>query len=83
MRLMDASPDAFSLIAGMLRRSSATSPSFSPTELFSEGWMLRLPFESGFGGHGGLPLEIAPDAVWYSEARLASPFLPQMQPLSH
>ena len=80
---MTTSPDAFSLIVGMLRRSFGETPSFPPTELFSEGWMLRLLLEATFTGHGGMPFEFADQARWYSEARLPSAFAPRFRSDPH
>lgn len=69
--------DAFDLVVAMLRRSFGDEPSFPPTELFSEGWMLRLLLESAYEGRGGVPFEFADGARWYSEARLSSAFAPR------
>jgi hypothetical protein len=55
------------------RARHPTSP-FPPSELFSEGWMLRLLLDAHSNGHGGLPVPITANAVWHSEARLSSPF---------
>lgn len=71
---MTTHDDAFSMIVEMLRRSSTDSPSFPPTELYSEGWMLRLLMEAASAGHGGLPVEMLDGATWYSEALLSSAF---------
>ena len=47
-----------------------------PTELYNEGWMLRLTLDwaqqHACGSH---PLAFLPDARWYSEALLRPPFL--------
>jgi hypothetical protein len=50
---------------------------FPPTELFSEGWMLRLLLREAANGRNLLPFHLEPTADWYSEARLASPFMRQ------
>jgi hypothetical protein len=51
---------------------------FPPTEVYNEGWMLRLVLDAAqeveLRGH---PLEFYPDARWYSEALLNSAFLPR------
>lgn len=51
---------------------------FPPTEVFNEGWMLRLvldAFESlEISSH---PLSFEPGSRWFSEARLESPFRPR------
>ncbi len=60
----------------MLR--SADEPSarlFPPTELYSEGWMLRLLLWHGTRGTDCLPERPGEGSRWYSEARLDSPFL--------
>jgi|SRR5579859_1481181 len=52
-----------------------------PTQLFNEGWMLRLVldwFDRNREIHH--PLSFTPDARWYSEALLTSRFLPQSRP---
>lgn len=72
---MTPDSNAFALIVQMLRRSIADNASFPRTELFSEGWMLRLLLESAFSGQGGLLFPILEEARWYSEARLSSAFL--------
>jgi hypothetical protein len=55
-------------------------PRFPPTEIFNEGWMLRLvldAFESlQVPAH---PLSFEPGSHWFSEARLESPFRPRMR----
>lgn len=65
-------------IAALLRRAGTDNRPFPPTLLFEEGWMLRLVLqwfaESRTNGHD---LSFAPDARWYSEARLASAFPPK------
>lgn len=69
---------ALESIAALLRRAGTDSRPFPPTLLFEEGWMLRLVLQwladSGASGHD---LSFARDARWYSEARLASAFLPE------
>jgi hypothetical protein len=50
---------------------------FPPTEVFKEGWMLRLVLDAlqtvDVPGH---PFRFLDKSTWYSEARLNSPFLP-------
>ena len=48
---------------------------FPPTELYSEGWMLRLLLWYGARGADCLPVQMGEASRWYSEARLDSPFL--------
>lgn len=53
-------------------------PNFPPTDLYSEGWLLRLVVDwfskSGVPDH---PLSFPKDGHWFSEARLHSAFLPR------
>jgi len=69
---------ALASIAQLLGRAQNEDRSFPATLLFEEGWMLRLVLqwfaESNSTGHD---LSFAPNARWYSEARLASAFLPR------
>jgi len=51
---------------------------FPPTEIYNEGWMLRLVLDAvqtlGLRGH---PFWFTDEAKWYSEALLSSPFRPR------
>jgi hypothetical protein len=76
---MSGDEEAFALIVDMLGRAASPAPNFPPSELYSEGWMLRLLLESTQKGQGGMPFEFAESTRWYSEARLASPFLPRFR----
>jgi hypothetical protein len=63
----------------LLRSCENTETShFPPTELFNEGWMLRLVLDAiqklELDDH---PLRFLPQSRWYSEARMASPFAPR------
>ena len=59
---------------------SADSACFPRTEVFNEGWMLRLLLDAvESSGKIALPLQFEPEAGWYSEARLASPFAAQQR----
>ena len=55
-------------------------PAFPPTEIYSEGWLLRLILQ-WFSDHRPIasPLAFHPNARWFSEALLPSPFLPRFQ----
>jgi len=63
-------------ISALLERAQSDDRVFPATLLFSEGWMLRLVLQwfadTRTNGH---ELTFAPGAKWFSEARLASPFL--------
>ena len=51
-----------------------------PTELFSEGWLLRLMLDRfAFLSLANNPLAVAPGCKWYSEALLPSKFLKRTQ----
>jgi hypothetical protein len=65
-------------IKAMLEACEAGQPSFPPTVLFSEGWLLRVVLD-WFAGHGGdrYPLSPMLGARWFSEAWLPSAFLPR------
>lgn len=60
----------------LLLSSTATPHHFPPTLLYNEGWLLRLVLDwfstNAVGSH---PLAFAPDAHWFSEARVPSAFL--------
>ncbi len=67
---------AVAAIAGMLAGVDCGERRlFPPTELYSEGWMLRLVLDAALRGEATLPFPVLPDTRWYSEARLDSPFL--------
>jgi hypothetical protein len=61
----------------MLLRCGTEAAILPPTELYNEGWLLRLVLDwferARVGNH---PLVFSPGAHWYSEALLASRFLP-------
>ena len=67
---------AIDAISGMLRAKPGRY--FPATILYEEGWMLRLVV-NWFATHRGADHTLAfdDDCIWYSEARLASPFLPR------
>ena len=60
-------------------------PTFPPTQLYNEGWLLRLVLDwLARNPVPGFPLDLAPGATWFSEALLPSPFRPRYRgdPLS-
>jgi hypothetical protein len=65
-------------IKSMLEACEAGQPTFPPTVLFSENWLLRIVID-WFAGHGGdrYPMSPLPGARWFSEAWLPSAFLPR------
>lgn len=68
---------AFKRIHEMLEASDTEAPVFPPTIIYNEGWMLRIILSLQFDGVGCLPFTVRPSSRWYSEALLASPFLPR------
>jgi hypothetical protein len=70
---------ALAAIRALLDRAAGDDPPFPPTLLFEEGWMLRLVLQwfSQRPDCAGHILAFAPGARWFSEARLASAFLPR------
>lgn len=67
-------PDA---IVKMLTAADTEDAVFPASELYEEGWMLRLILFSAAQGINCLPFTFAKTSKWYSEAELASPFLRQ------
>ena len=69
----------------LLERCREKHGNFPPTDLYNEGWMLRLVLEwlSRHPGVGG-PLAFAPSDRWYCEALLPTAFRPDFRgdPLS-
>jgi hypothetical protein len=67
-------------VADLLLSCGGPSSVMPPTELFNEGWMLRLALDwlakSGTQGHA---LTLERGARWYSEALLRSQFLPRFR----
>jgi hypothetical protein len=66
---------ALRTIHNLLESSVSDSSHFPPTLLYNEGWLLRLILD-WFARHElpGHPLDFAPGASWYSEARLPPAF---------
>jgi len=62
----------------LLSRCGTDETVMPPTEIFNEGWMLRLVLD-WFDKNRGIdhPFALFPEARWYSEALLASEFLPE------
>ncbi len=70
----------FKWIDEIFRSFDTESPFLPPTQLYNEGWMLRLLMH-WFATNGpncvSSPLSIPNGCQWYSEALLPSPFLPK------
>lgn len=62
----------------MLEACEGGTPSFPPSTLFGEHWLLRVVVD-WFERHGGdrYPLSPSPGARWFSESWLPSAFLPR------
>jgi hypothetical protein len=66
------------VITRILNRCGTADSVLPPTEIFNEGWVLRLVLDWFDRNRDFIhPLSFAPDARWYSEALLPSRFLPQ------
>ena len=67
-------------IIHLLSNFDPDQPTFPPTEIFNEGWLLRLVL-SWFSRQDYLehPLAFEKSSRWFSEALLPSPFLPRFR----
>lgn len=67
-------------IATLLERCGGPNKNFPPTDLYNEGWMLRLVLD-WLSLNPGIDhdLSFSPGDKWYSEALLPSAFLPREQ----
>jgi hypothetical protein len=67
-------------VSRLLSQCSSDSAVLAPTELYNEGWMLRLVLD-WFDRNRSVPHELAflAGARWYSEALLAPAFLPEVR----
>jgi hypothetical protein len=65
-------------ITRILERCGSSNSVMPPTQLFNEGWMLRLVLDwLDRNREINHPFSFTPDARWYSEALLTPRFLPQ------
>jgi hypothetical protein len=65
-------------VVELLGRCGSQASVLPPTELYSEGWLLRLVLDSCDRNRNvAHALSFLPGARWYSEALLPSRFLPQ------
>lgn len=71
-------PGMLKRVAELLARCGSSASVLPPTELYNEGWLLRLVLD-WFDRNRTLShqLSFLPGARWYSEALLPSRFLPQ------
>lgn len=67
-------------IAALLERSVGPEKNFPPTDLYNEGWMLRLVLD-WLSSNPGIDHDLAfvTTDKWYSEALLPSAFLPRVR----
>lgn len=61
----------------MLEIAHTDAAVFPPTDLYNEGWMLRILLSIQSEGAKCLPFTFQPGAKWFSEALIGSPFLPR------
>lgn len=67
---------AFARIVALLQKCDSTQPVFPVTELYNEGWLLRLVLDwFSQQPQKSHPLSFNPKSRWFSEARLPSQFL--------
>ena len=63
-------------IARMLELCSTDQNVFPPTDLYNEGWMLRLLLDwHSRNPNAATPIPFPANSIWYSEALLPSAFL--------
>ena len=59
----------------LIARFNPNEPHFRPTELFNEGWLLRLVLNAASDiPFDGFPISFMPDSDWFSEALLPTAF---------
>lgn len=75
---MDDRQPILSRVTDLLDRCGGADAVLPATELYNEGWMLRLLLD-WFARNRGRSHEFAflPEVSWFSEAKLPSPFLPR------
>ncbi len=64
-------------IIKMLEIAHTDAAVFPSTDLYNEGWMLRILLSIQSEGVECFPFTFQPGARWFSEARIDSPFLPR------
>ena len=63
-------------VAKLLDRCGGRTSVMPPTELYNDGWLLRVALDwFSTDGPSDSQFSLTPGAAWYSEGRLASPFL--------
>ena len=78
---MASSAPTLDRVTSLLKLCGEDTSIMPPTELYNEGWMLRLVLD-WFSNHPNRkhPLAFIDGARWYSEGLLSTPFLPQQRP---
>ena len=69
----------FDKIIEMLKIAHTDAAVFPPTDLYNEGWMLRILLSIQSEGTKCFPFDFLPGVRWFSEALLGSPFLPRFR----
>ena len=69
----------FERIIKMLEIAHTKTAVFPHTDLYNEGWMLRILLSVQSEGIDCLPFTFQPGAKWFSEAYINSPFLPRVR----
>jgi len=65
-------------VAELLSHCGTDQANLPPTQLYNEGWLLRLVLDwFDRNRRSSHKLAFSPEAIWYSEALLASQFLPE------
>jgi len=73
-------PSVWDRVLEMLRSASTGNPSFPPTVLYNENWMLRVVLDALVsGGTSSQAIPVTEGARWYSEALLPSAFLARVR----
>lgn len=52
---------------------------FPPTQIFNEGWLLRILLECHHRGYEPFPFQKMKNSNWFSEAQLPTPFKPRFR----
>jgi len=52
---------------------------FPPTQIFNEGWLLRILLECHHRGYEPFPFQRMKNSNWFSEAQLPTPFKPRFR----
>lgn len=64
-------------VGDLLSHAHEADSPLKPTDFYNEGWMAALTLSVAASGVDMLPFRIAPNARWWTEALLRSPFNPR------